>query len=202
MSNKNQANYIQPVSVIQETIAAYIFWILSFFVVILLVIFLKEEEGFNVGLNRAGIILQLLAGLSIIPQILSSDGKEKVDNFLKRLEKFLNRPNKLTRLLFSLITIVAIVIAGWFSLIVVGSEFLKPIVFFIFGVFVVAELLSLLFGLVLKTRLGTEKFAIHLAVLQYLISLLRLGIEKIILQLSLPIFVVGCILQLLSTYTQ
>ena len=199
MNNKKQTNDIQPSSLLQESIAAYIFRVLLIFLVLLLIILLKGDEDFSVGFNRAGIILQLLAGLSIIPQVLSSAAKEKVDNFLGQLEIFFTKPNLLMRFLFSIITIVIVVIVAWFSLLITDTV-LKPLVYFVFGVVIFAEVLFLLFSLFFKTKLRTEKFVIHLAVLEYLINLLRLGIEKMVLQLSLPIFIFGCILQFLSTY--
>lgn len=199
MNNKSQTETIQPISVVQESVAAYVFWVLFFFTTILLVIFLKGTESFSTGFNRAGIVLQLLAGLSIIPQISSSEGKEKIENFLKWLENFLDKPNWLTRFLFSVITIIATIIAGWFSLLIVNPEVLKPLIYFIFGIITFAEFLFL-FSLFFKTKLRTENIAVHLAFLQYLSNLSRLGVERIILKLSLPIFIAGCICQLMSTY--
>ncbi|HCK66430.1 MAG TPA: hypothetical protein DHW49_09200 [Anaerolineae bacterium] len=194
MDNKR----VQKVSLIQESTASYILLINFFLLLTLLIAIFSEGNNFSAGFNRAGIVLQFIAGLSIIPQILDTETREKANGLLKKLKVISNNPSLILKLTFSLVTIILIIVAGWFSLLIT-AHYLRFFVIIIFGVFTLTELTSII-TLIFKTKIKPESFAIHSAILISLDNFFQLEFEKLILRISLPLFIFGCIFQFLSTY--
>ena len=169
--------------------------------------FLRGSGTFYAELNRWGLLLQFMAGLSIVPQLFGKPQLAKALLLVQKYHSSVRAGKYIEWVIVATIVLIGFLVMSFLQMgmaILLHSGISNAVPMFAFAfaylLLIISEVLCLS-----KQEYKFDSLMPHyglLLILIYILSWYQLPTEKLIARITFPLFVLGTILSFISSYYQ